>query len=125
MDIADASADIVVTDHAALRWLERYYGLDVGYDHGSALERRTALSTVCAGLGITPSALKDRMLSPKVRDAIRAGARRILVDGTWFCIDRGVIRTVLGTEMARKAHAPKMGRAKRYRQRQVAARREA
>lgn len=59
-----------VSDHALLRYLERVMGLD--------LDR-----------------VRDRILTPENRAAIKAGATAILIEGERYPVHEGVVTTTL------------------------------
>ena len=67
----------VVSNHAILRFLERVYGVDV-------------------------ESVRKRILTPTVAAAVKAGARRIKVEGMTFVIENGVIVTAWEGEDARR-----------------------
>ena len=59
----------VVTDHALVRWLERVYELDV-------------------------DALRERILTDKVKTALKTGAHRAIIDGLEYGFSDGRITTI-------------------------------
>lgn len=59
-----------ISDHAVLRFVERALGIDV-------------------------DAIRDRILTPTIRDAVSAGATAVTIEGIKFLIKDGVIVTTI------------------------------
>lgn len=64
-----------VSDHAIFRYLQRKYGVDF-------------------------DAIRDEILTDKVKEAIRLGASAITVDGYKYVISEGCITTILGKDQS-------------------------
>lgn len=94
--IEQPSADALVTDLAALRWFQRFLGMDIGrIKPQNTVADRAHFIRLCAEHGVPPSAVKIRILTPSVRAALRAGAKKISVDGVWIAFKDGKVATVL------------------------------
>lgn len=93
MPATDRSPDEIVTDHCALRYLERVLDVEIGSDaaHGET----SRLFRLCRDLGITTTALKAAILAPPVRAALDAGASRAFYGGVWIAFAQGRATTIL------------------------------
>ena len=111
------SADALVTDHAALRWLERVLEVDVGPQSISRTQDTAFLLAACAKLGTTPSVVKTGIATANVRSALDAGAEGIMIPGgVWITFQYGRVATVMTAAMRagklpRKAKNPRRRRA--------------
>lgn len=97
MSVTERTPDEIVTDHCALRYLERVLDVDIG-----SIEARgesVRLIRLCRDLGITTDALKAAILAPPVRAALYAGASRALYAGVWIAFSQGRVTTVLERDL--------------------------
>lgn len=101
----------VVSNHAALRWLERTRGVDLGHGFGKLTreQERTLLWKLCADLKTTPPAIKTAMMTPDVRAAFAAGARKF-VAATYVLVFRGEKITTVLEPFMRSQRKPKKAR---------------
>lgn len=112
MEGLPASVDCIVTDHAALRWLERAMGIDVGR-RVHRLEEKKKLHEICAGLHIDYIKLKESMLTPVVISSMRIGASAVIdARGFKLVLDGWKILSVLSpvqmsTRRCRKIRYPR------------------
>ena len=92
--------NIVITDHAAGRWLERVRDVDIEAIRSEIAARGETVSDpgVLAEMGISRQDVADLMLTPSVVAAISAGAVRVKSEGmTLFVVrnqDSAAIATV-------------------------------
>lgn len=118
MPAIDRSADKVVTDHCALRFLERVLEVDIGTIAAHGESKRLAL--LCRDLGVTTSALKASILTPAVIVGLSTGANRVQVNGHWFALACGRVTTILPPEMLyRRDQEKQSGLLKRIKSPQV------
>lgn len=97
MRAIDPDVDIIVTDHCALRFLERVLEVEIGTISPHGESKR--LNRLCSDLGVTVLALKASILSPAVRAALDAGADKVLHTGVWFAFAHGRVTTVVTNAM--------------------------
>lgn len=71
-----------VTDHAVLRYIERVLGFDV-------------------------DAIRDRIMSKTVRDAIRSHAEAVTIDGYRYAIKAGAVVTIMPASPDPKVRVPR------------------
>ncbi|MGE0847673.1 MAG: hypothetical protein AB7L41_15510 [Flavobacteriaceae bacterium] len=77
-----AEIPLLVTAHAALRWLERFVGVDTGRIARDTGYAGFALAGEAArAAGLTLDAVRERLSSPEIRGAARLGASRVPLDG--------------------------------------------
>lgn len=107
----DRPADEVVTDHCALRYLDRVLGVPVHSFSADGESQR--LRVICFHQGFTPEVLKGTIASPKVRVAIALGAEKVLVDGHWLAFSNRRVVTVL--EPDRRHHRSQAARSRKKR----------
>jgi hypothetical protein len=104
----ETKGEVIVSYHAAMRWLERAEGIDLepfrkrviagGFDPTSAC------NVLCEFWKATRVSFDDiafRILAPEVRLAVLSGHQRIRVGGAVIVAEGRVIRTVLATKMCR------------------------
>lgn len=112
MEGLPASVDCIVTDHAALRWLERAMGIDTGRQV-HRLEEKKKLHEICARLNIDYLKLKKSMLTPVVISGMRVGASAVIdQSGFKIVLDGWQILSVLSpvqmsNRRCRKARYPR------------------
>jgi len=109
----DAQTDpiLVVSNHAALRYLERVRGVDLGHGFSklSREEERLLLWKICGDLKTTPPKVKEIILTPDVAAAMVAGATKFVSPGFVIVFRDGTVSTVLEPQM-RKKRLPKKAR---------------
>lgn len=102
-EFSEPSGDALVTDHAALRFLQRQIGLDIGHVDGDRRTDREQFLALCKSYGIDPSVVRDKIASPEVRMALKAGAHRVYSGGVWVHFKYGKVASILTSE---QAHTP-------------------
>lgn len=77
----------LMSDHAALRFLQRVRMTDIG--HRDGLTDRGWLLRACEALRTTPEEIKASVLTPAVRAALAVGARRVAYESHVLIILKG------------------------------------
>lgn len=110
----EGELDVLITDHAALRYLERVKGIELPrlQDMGRPFERLT-LRRIAALRNMTIIGIKTACCPPLAIEALKAGARRYRhPDGSVVVFRNGNAVTVLTGKMRRQGK-PKKARKRR------------
>lgn len=99
---------VIVTGHALVRYFERVEGVNIaavrrrmraeGVDQHVIDGDNTMLAWMNAN-GWHVEAVRAKFQCAKVANAIAMGAVRVMVDGVWATINRGVVATIYTAEM--------------------------
>lgn len=109
-------AESVITDHAALRYLERVLKVDVEArrfivrQHGGDGSDGEVLSLLERHGEVRVAALKRRMLSPAVRFGLMRGATGATVDGVIYVLHGGCVVTCYQVDTVRKERRRRLQR---------------
>jgi hypothetical protein len=79
--------NLLISDHAARQYLERVLGVDVGERLGRT--DRGWFMAACTAAGLSADHVKAAILTPKLREAIAAGAARFKCETHVAAILRG------------------------------------
>jgi hypothetical protein len=97
-----------LTAHAILRYLERVEGVDIGVIRDGAIragavnpDQRQIWQFARDYMGFDEEAIEARFLTPTVRAAIKAGAKKIRVKGAIFIVRDNAITTAISSSYDR------------------------
>ena len=92
------------TDHAVLRYLQRYRGIDIrpvrrhlGVKWGRKPTEKEVLNVVASVTGRKVNELRSMVLTERLIEAMRAGRSRYHEGGCTFVIKQDKVITVLGS----------------------------
>ena len=98
-----------VSDHAAVRWIERVEGFSL--DHVRAAVKSEGFNPNIDGHvlhqlrkmhGISVESIAERMATPVVMAAIKAGAKQVCSGGAVLRLDGGTVVTVITNRMKQR-----------------------
>ncbi len=88
----------LVTAHAAVRWLERVRRLDLGPLRTPNITDSELLSLACSRFGLSRPAINAEIVGDGVKEAIEAGAIKVVSRGCTIIAEDGMVVTVLGPD---------------------------
>jgi hypothetical protein len=110
-----ASINKLVSDHAAVQYLDRVRDVDVG--HRDGMTDRGWLMRVCESIGTTGEDVKARILTPAAYSALAAGANRYVCSTHTLVMVTGgdggrFVVTVLNARQHAKPQLPKKAKSR-------------